>query len=108
MTATDTRTELGARFDDVTMLGAMPLSLRARAAWAHDWVSNPSLAAVFQALPGASFTVNGATPPQNSALTTAAAELHISRNWSVTAKFDGEFASGSQTYAGTGTLRYTW
>jgi hypothetical protein len=24
------------------------------------------------------------------------------------AKFDGEFASGSQTYAGTGTLRYTW
>jgi hypothetical protein len=24
------------------------------------------------------------------------------------AKFDREFANGSQTYAGTGTLRYTW
>jgi len=24
------------------------------------------------------------------------------------AKFDGEFARSSQTYAGTGTLRYTW
>ncbi len=24
------------------------------------------------------------------------------------AKFDGEFASGSQTYAGTGTLCYSW
>jgi hypothetical protein len=24
------------------------------------------------------------------------------------AKFEGEFAPGSQTYAGTGTLRYTW
>jgi hypothetical protein len=23
-------------------------------------------------------------------------------------KFDGEFANCSQTYAGTGTLRYTW
>ncbi len=22
--------------------------------------------------------------------------------------FDGEFADGSQTYAGTGTLRYSW
>jgi hypothetical protein len=24
------------------------------------------------------------------------------------AKFDGEFASHSSTYAGTGTVRYTW
>jgi hypothetical protein len=24
------------------------------------------------------------------------------------AKFDGEFASGAQIYAGSGTLRYTW
>jgi hypothetical protein len=24
------------------------------------------------------------------------------------AKFDGEFAPGSRTYAGTGMLRYTW
>jgi hypothetical protein len=23
-------------------------------------------------------------------------------------KFDGEFAAHSQTYAGTGTVRYTW
>jgi len=23
-------------------------------------------------------------------------------------KFDGEFAPGSQTYAGSGTLRYVW
>ncbi len=108
MSATDTRSELGARFDDMTALGGMPLSLRARLAWAHDWVTNPALAAVFQSLPGASFIVNGATPPKNSALTSAGAELHITQNWSLTAKFDGEFASGSQTYAGTGTLRYTW
>ena len=86
----------------------MPLVLRGRLAWAHDWVSNPSLGAVFQALPGSSFTVNGAAPPQNSALTTAGAELHLTANWSLIAKFDGEFAATAQTYAGTGTLKYSW
>ncbi len=108
MTANDTRSELGARFDDLTTLGAKPLVLRARLAWAHDWVSNPALGAVFQTLPGSNFTVNGAAPPQNSALTTAGAELFLTANWSVEGKFDGEFASSAQTYAGTGTVRYTW
>jgi autotransporter-associated beta strand protein len=108
MNATDTRSELGARFDDATMLGAMPLILRGRLAWAHDWVSNPALAAVFQQLPGGSFTVNGAAPPKDSALTTASAQLKLSAAWSLTGKFDGAFAPGSQTYAGTATLRWSW
>jgi len=107
-TATDTRSELGARFDDLLFVDHMPIILRARAAWAHDWVSNSSLTAVFQALPGASFIVNGATPPKDSALVTAEAELRLTANWSLLAKFDGEFTGGSQTYAGTGTVRYMW
>jgi len=108
MTANDTRSELGARFDDPTLLNGMPLILRARLAWAHDWVTNPALDAVFQALPGSSFIVNGATPPKNSALTSAGAQYFFTPAWSFTAKFDGEFASSSQTYGGSGTLRYTW
>jgi len=28
--------------------------------------------------------------------------------WSFSAKFDGEFASGAQTYSGFGTVRYAW
>jgi autotransporter-associated beta strand protein len=107
MNGTDTRSEFGARFDDLTLLGTMPLLLRARAAWAHDWVSNPALGAVFQALPGASFTVNGAAPPKDSALISGGPELSVAPNWSLAAKFYGEFASGAQTYAGTGTLRHT-
>jgi uncharacterized protein with beta-barrel porin domain len=106
--ATDTRSELGARFDNLQVVDAMPLVLRARVAWVHDWISNSSLGAVFQALPGSSFTVNGAAPPQNSALTSASAELHMTANWSAIAKFDGEFAQTAQTYAGTGTLKYAW
>ena len=107
MTATDLRGELGARFDARTMVIGMPLILRARAAWAHDQVSNPALAAVFQALPGSNFIVNGAAPPKDSALASAGAELRL-RDWSLSARFDGEFASGAQTYSGIGTLRYAW
>ena len=63
MNATDTRSEFGARFDNFQVFGTMPVVLRASAAWAHDWVSNPALGATFESLPGASFTVNGAAPP---------------------------------------------
>jgi autotransporter-associated beta strand protein len=108
MNATDTRTELGARFDDPTLLYGKPLILFGRLAWAHDFVNNPALSAAFQALPGGTFTVFGAPIPQNSALTTAGAQLFLTPQWTLLAKFEGEFASGSQTYAGTGTLRYTW
>jgi outer membrane autotransporter protein len=108
MTAIDTRSEIGARFDNLQIVGDMPLLLRARAAWAHDWLSNSSLTAVFQALPGASFIVNGAAPPKDSALASVEAELRLTAKWSLLARFDGEFAGGSQTYAGTGTPRYIW
>ena len=108
MNATDTRSELGARFDGLTTMNGLPLILRGRLAWAHDWVSNPALTAVFQTLPGASFVVNGAPLPANSALASAGAELKLNAKWSLLGKFDGEFAAGSQTYGGTGTLRYTW
>ena len=84
------------------------LALRARLAWAHDWVSDPTLAAVFQTLPGASFIVNGATPAKNSALASAGTELRLANGVSLLGKFDGEFAGRSSTYAGTGTIRYAW
>ena len=108
MNATNVRSELGARFDNPEVIGGMPLLLRARVAWAHDWVSNPAMSAVFESLPGSNFVVNGAPLPSNSALTSAGAELFITPRLTLLAKFDGEFAPGSQTYAGSGTLRYVW
>jgi uncharacterized protein with beta-barrel porin domain len=54
---------LGGRFDRLLLLNPeAALTLRARVAWAHDWISDPTLAALFQTLPGASFIVNGAMP----------------------------------------------
>jgi outer membrane autotransporter protein len=61
-----------------------------------------------RATSGTNFVVNRAPLPRNSALTSAGAELRITPRLSFLAKFDGEFAAGSQTYAGSGTLRYTW
>jgi autotransporter-associated beta strand protein len=107
--ATDTRSELGARFDRVlAVYSNAVLALRGRIAWGHDWVSDATLTPAFQALPGASFIVNGATLAKNSALTSAGTELRLANGVTLLAKFDGEFAAHSTTYAGTGTMRYTW
>lgn len=106
---TSTRVELGAWFDKLIALdGGHGLALRARVAWAHDHSSNPALGAVFQTLPGSNFTVNGAQPAADSALLSAGAEIRLANHWAIGARFDGEFASRAQTYAGTGTIRYSW
>lgn len=108
-TASDTRSELGARFDRATLVSPdAVLTLRGRAAWAHDWVSDPTLNAAFQALPAASLIVNGATPAKDAALASAGAELKFSNGVALSAKFDGEFAARSTTYSGTASLRYAW
>jgi uncharacterized protein with beta-barrel porin domain len=92
------------RLDHLTSFDDMPLTLRGRVAWAHDWVSDPAMSAVFLALPGANFTVFGAVPAKNS----AGAELRVTPALSVAAKFDGQLAGGTQTYAGSGTVRLRW
>ena len=103
------RSELGSRFDFGAMaFGTATLSWRARAAWAHDYSSAPSIGAAFQALPGANFTVIGAQRARDAALLSIGPQLQFGSNWTLRAKFDGEFANGTQIYAGTGTLRYSW
>jgi outer membrane autotransporter protein len=107
--ATVVRTELGSRFDQMfAQADAGTINLFSRVAWAHDWQSNPNLAATFIGLPAATFVVNGAAAPSDLALLTAGAEWRWRTSWSVMAKFDGEFASASKTYAGTATLKYAW
>jgi uncharacterized protein with beta-barrel porin domain len=105
---TDSRSELGVRADKSYALTNAMLTLRGRLAWAHDFNADRSAAATFQALPGASFVVNGAAQPHDSALTTAAAELRWMNGWSVAATFEGEFADTVRSYAGKGAVRYSW
>jgi uncharacterized protein with beta-barrel porin domain len=84
------------------------LTLRGRAAWAHDFNTDRTLAATFQTLPGASFVVNGAAQAHDSALTTLSAEMKWLNGWSAAAAFEGEFSSVTQSYGGKAVVRYTW
>jgi uncharacterized protein with beta-barrel porin domain len=105
---TDTRSELGLRSDKSFALDNAVLTLRGRLAWAHDFDPDRAIAATFQALPGASFVVNGAAQAADSALTTASAELKWTNGWSTAATFEGEFSNVMRSYAGKGVVRYAW
>ncbi len=108
-TVNATATELGAWFDRSVTLGrGTDLTWRTRLAWAHEFNTGRAITASFQTLPGSGFTVEGAAAPQNAALLSAAAEFRQINGWKIGAKFDGHFAAGSQTYAGTATVRYAW
>jgi fibronectin-binding autotransporter adhesin len=105
---TDTRSELGLRTDKSFMLDDALLTLRGRAAWAHDFNTDRVVAATFQTLPGASFAVNGAAQASDSALVGASAETTWRNGWSIAATFEGEFSNVTTSLAGKGTVRYAW
>ena len=105
---TATRSELGLRADKSYAMQNAVLTLRGRAAWAHDFNPDRAVGATFQALPGASFVVNGARQASNSALTTASAEVKWLNGWSMAATFEGEFSNVTRSYAGKGVVRYAW
>ena len=105
---TDARSELGLRTDKSFAMPNGVLTLRGRAAWAHDFNLDRAVGATFQALPGASFVVNGARQASDSALATASAEMKWLNGWSAAATFEGEFSSVTRSYAGKGVVRYAW
>ena len=105
---TDPRSELGLRTDKSFVMQTGVLTLRGRAAWAHDFNPDRAIGATFQTLPGASFVVNGARHASDSALTTASAEMKWLNGWSTAATFEGEFSGVTRSYAGKGVVRYQW
>ena len=108
-TFTETRTELGAWLDRSLLVDrGRLLTLYGRLAWAHDFGDTPSASAIFQALPGSNFVVNGAAPARDGGLVTTGARYDLMNGWSFTAKFDGEFSSNSSIFSGTGMVRKVW
>ncbi|WP_452101106.1 autotransporter outer membrane beta-barrel domain-containing protein [Bradyrhizobium monzae] len=105
---TSTRTELGLRADRSFAAAGGVLTLRGRAAWAHDFNPDRAVGAVFQTLPGSAFVVNGAALARDSALTTASVQMNWMNGWSASATFEGEFSNVTRSYAGKGVVRYTW
>jgi uncharacterized protein with beta-barrel porin domain len=108
-TYTAYRTELGAWFDtSQPFYYDSVLTLRSRAAWAHDEYANRSVTTTFLALPGFPLTANGAAPAQDLLLASAGADVRFRNGISVGAQFDGEFADRSTKYYGRGVVRYVW
>jgi uncharacterized protein with beta-barrel porin domain len=105
---TASRTELGVRTDKSFAVPNGILTLRGRAAWAHDFNTDRNVTALFQTLPGAAFVVNGAAQAHDSALVTGAAEMKWLSGWSAAAIFEGQFSNVTNSYAGKGVVRYAW
>jgi uncharacterized protein with beta-barrel porin domain len=116
-TAFDVSSEIGARFDSVMpFFSDMQLVWRGRLAWQHEWLTNPALTATFDttllsgAIPcsAASFTVNGAPQPSDSAIVSAGFDVHVTPSLTVGALFNSALAASAQTYGGSATARYRW
>jgi uncharacterized protein with beta-barrel porin domain len=106
--ATDTRSELGIRTDKSWAQADSILTLRGRFARVHDYNPDRSIAATFQALPGASFVVGGAAQAGDAALTTASIERKWANGISLGGTLEGEFSNVTRSYAGKAVARYVW
>ncbi|QOZ48357.1 autotransporter outer membrane beta-barrel domain-containing protein [Bradyrhizobium sp. CCBAU 53340] len=103
---TSTRTELGLRADRSFVAAVGVVTLHGRAAWAHDFNPDRAVGAVFQAMPGSAFVVNGAAQAHDEALTTASVQMNWMNGWSASATFESEFSNVTRSYAGKGVERY--
>ena len=109
-TTTSTRMELGTRLRHTFALNdGASLTMRIRAAWAHDFTSQSSTNATFQRLPGSqSFSVSGAAAESDSVLLSTGALLMLANGFSLTGSIDSQLAQDSQTYAFSTGVRFKW
>lgn len=104
---TQTRGEFGVRVDK-RLNTRMPVLLRGRVAWVHEWMEAAKMSGSFQSLPGSDFEVIGASLSPDRILLSLGADVRLSQAFSLTAKADGEFATGATNLLGMVTLRYQW
>jgi len=107
-TVTASRSELGLRGDTSFVTADAVVTLRGRAAWAHNFNTTRNIDAIFQTLPVSGFTVFGASSAHDSALVSAGAEAKWLNGISVAATFEAEFSNVTDSYAGKGVVRYQW
>jgi hypothetical protein len=81
--------------------------LNARLGWLHDYIHSLSNTATFTSFPGASFTVNGAPPAQDSAHLLLGIE-HDMNQFALSLNGEGAFSGSAKTYGGTASVSYRW
>ena len=102
------RSEFGLRADTSFGMQDATITLRGRAAWAHNFSTERSIGASFLVVPAASFVVNGAAQAPDLALVSLSAETRWTSGFSLAAAFDGEFSGVASSYTGKGIVRYQW
>jgi hypothetical protein len=75
------------------------LTLRGRAAWAHDEGNNRNVSVMFDSLPGSNLTINGAVPSKDLALLSADADLAWMNNVTLLGMFEGSSLTPRPTTA---------
>jgi outer membrane autotransporter protein len=101
----DTRSELGLRLE--SRLGDA-FTLHARAAWAHDWMSDPAMIAALQGAPSSSFVINGVLPGRDAALVSGGATFELAKGVSLMTRVGGEFATHSSAYDAKAEFHVAW
>ena len=107
-TALSLRTELGIGVEQSLPVAGGLLSLRARAAWAHEHGDDNEVDAAFQAIAGSNFTVRGATADRDSLLLSAGAEYGLDNGMYIAGSAGGRLAMNAQIYSGNVKVGYTW
>ncbi|MCP3463691.1 autotransporter domain-containing protein [Bradyrhizobium sp. CCGUVB23] len=100
---------LGTKFDGRFNVGnGMVWMPFANVAWVHEFSPTRDVTASLIAVPTPAFTVEGARAASDAGRVEVGSRLPLSHWSELSARFTGEFAKGSQSYAGTGSLKVSW
>jgi uncharacterized protein with beta-barrel porin domain len=102
------RAELGIRADWTADFEGGYFTLSSGIGLARDFGSNTSKQASFQALPGSSFTVQGAAADQTSVLLSAGLEVGLDNGFSLGGNATGSLSQNTRAYSGSARLGYRW
>lgn len=108
-TTTSLRSELGVAMQwSANDVVAVRPTVGLRAAWAHEFASNDAALASYQAMPGLSIPVSGATRDRDSVLLAVSAGLAANNGVYVDAGLNAEYSENTRDYGGSLTVGYDW
>jgi len=108
-TQSDVMHELGVQLDEMlSPEGTGLIDIHARLGWLHDYSTGLSEQADFNALPGASFLVYGASAPRDAARISIGLQAGLAEGVSFTLKAQSDLSNSSQIYSGNAMMAYRW
>ncbi|WP_217570755.1 hypothetical protein [Mesorhizobium sp. GbtcB19] len=100
---------LGLQLDTTIGVGdGRSLQAWGRAAWVHEFETDRSVKPSFQAAPGTSFVIQGASAAEDAVAVNAGLKMNWGSNTSMFAAFDGKFGDGLQSYGGDVGFKLNW